>query len=391
MQRLAILDGFRGFFLLFMAVAHYDGLIGSWLGKLHHQHFGWVEDAQGFVFISGLVVGIVYGRKFLKVPTARAIAGPILSRIGTIYLHQVVLVFLLLVAALLLGRFAAPEFESYIVAPGTFVVSSLLLVSASDHMGILFLALTPLALSVLKRDLLVPYFAAIGLCWMAAQTGLFGWAFYQLEVAMNGRGVPVELGLYFNMLGWQVLFFGGLFVGFRMAQRRLDLGFLKAPQVRTAWFMALGAFLLLGFYDLAVHLRLLGETYSSTIFSRWPRSVLAPIYVVAFAVDLFLVVWLLQVGRDDRAAWIRGLAGALGWLFSRRPLVMLGQHSLHVFSFHIIVFYALAVIVPLLEPSPTGRALLLIVSVGSLYVAAWGHAWWQTRSEARSAVTRAAG
>ena len=62
-MRLAILDGFRGFFLLFMMIAHANAYLGAPLGKFNHHYFGWVEDAQGFVFISGLVVALVYARR----------------------------------------------------------------------------------------------------------------------------------------------------------------------------------------------------------------------------------------------------------------------------------------------------------------------------------------
>ncbi|MBA3326144.1 MAG: OpgC domain-containing protein [Rhodobacteraceae bacterium] len=51
------------------------------LGKIHQQFFGWVEDAQRFVFISGLVVGLVYGRQYLRTPSVAAMFGPIMARV----------------------------------------------------------------------------------------------------------------------------------------------------------------------------------------------------------------------------------------------------------------------------------------------------------------------
>ncbi len=64
-----------------MAVVHYDGLTDTLLGKIHQQFFGWVEDAQRFVFISGLVVGLVYGRQYLRTPSVAAMFGPIMARV----------------------------------------------------------------------------------------------------------------------------------------------------------------------------------------------------------------------------------------------------------------------------------------------------------------------
>ena len=160
-----------------------------------------------------------------------------------------------------------------------------------------------------------------------------------------------------------MLFFGGLYIGFRMAQRRLDLGFLHQPQFRTAFFIALAAITLLGLYDLVVELLVLGDDYSTRILIRTDRAILGFFYPIAFAIDLFAITWLLRVGPEDRLAWVRRAAAGAQWLFTRPFLVVLGQHSLHVFSFHILVYYLLATVVPMLELSSTGRMLLLIASV----------------------------
>jgi peptidoglycan/LPS O-acetylase OafA/YrhL len=74
----------------------------------------------------------------------------------------------------------------------------------------------------------------------------------------------------------------------------------------------------------------------------------------------------------------------VAWVFTARPLVFLGQHSLHVFSFHVLVYYALAQFAPSLGLGEFGNSLLLIAAVASLWLAAWGHAWLQARDAARA-------
>ena len=49
-----------------------------------------------------------------------------------------------------------------------------------------------------------------------------------------------------------------------------------------------------------------------------------------------------------------------------------------------MVFYALAQFAPGLGLGEFGASLLLIVSVASLWLAAWGHAWLQARDAARA-------
>jgi hypothetical protein len=145
MGRLTIIDGFRGFFLLFMGVHHFNTILGTTLGMLNHHRLGWVEDAQGFVFISGLVVGVVYGRKFMRRPDA--IYAPILARVKTIYMHQAALILILLAAALYLGPEAARQFRPYVEDPTTFSAASLMLLTASSNMGICWSPRSPSASS----------------------------------------------------------------------------------------------------------------------------------------------------------------------------------------------------------------------------------------------------
>src|SRR5690606_28252059 len=66
MRRLEVLDGMRGYFLVFMTLNHLTFNGGYFLVKLNHGELGYVQDAQGFIFLSGLLVGMVYARRMLK-------------------------------------------------------------------------------------------------------------------------------------------------------------------------------------------------------------------------------------------------------------------------------------------------------------------------------------
>lgn len=394
MQRLVIIDGFRGFFLLFMGIVHFNGALNTILGKINHHQLGWVEDAQGFVFISGLVVGLVYGKKYLRNPSVRAIYGPVWARVRTIYAHQAGLVLMLLAAALLLGNAAPGDLDAYREGPVTFTVSSLLLVSSANHLGILpmyifFLLATPFVFRWLDRGYVAPFLVTMLVLWMAGQTGLGGKAMYHLQLALQDWGLPARFGIYFNLLGWQVLFFGGLYFGFRMAKKDLDLSWLAAPQYRLAFLIALGGIVALGLFDRLVEWQWLGQDYTAAFMGRTSRNMLSFIYVIAFALDLFAIVWLLTAGAEDRARWVRRASGGIAWLFSRPALVVLGQHSLHVFSFHILVYYLIATVAHNWEFSEFTRSLILVAGALSLYLAAWGHGWLQARDAAARAVTAA--
>jgi len=93
-----------------------------------------------------------------------------------------------------------------------------------------------------------------------------------------------------------------------------------------------------------------------------------------FAVNLYLVTWLVVAG--PASDW-RGLALAgrfVGWLFTRNALVTLGQHSLQIFVAHIVLVYALSLWAQDREPlAPMAANLLLLGSIAPLYAVAWLH------------------
>ena len=392
MQRLRTIDGFRGFFLLFMGIVHFNGVTDVVLGKLYHHRFGWVQDAQGFVFISGLVVGLVYGKKYLRNPGISNICAPILRRVGTIYSHQVALVVVMLLAALWLGSEAPSNLGPYQREPVAFTLSSFLLLTASTHMGILpmyifYLLAVPFALYALGRGHVVPFVFAVMLAWLFGQTGLVEQGMESLADWLRPRGLDLDFGIGFEAFSWQVFFFGGLYFGFRMAEGRLDLAWLGQEQYRVAFFMALAAIFMLGLLYRAVNWEMLGAEFSAAFNARTDRGLLTSIYPIAFLIDLFAVVWMLRIGVSDRNRWIRAASAAMAWLFSRRFLVMLGQHSLHVFTWHILMYYVLATLVPKFDLSEVERTLVLVAAVASLYLAAFGHGWLREREAATKAAT----
>jgi hypothetical protein len=97
-----------------------------------------------------------------------------------------------------------------------------------------------------------------------------------------------------------------------------------------------------------------------------------------------VIVWLLQAGPTDRTALIRRAAGGCPGCSPDRFLTFLGRHLLHVFSWHILVYFLLAQVMPAEPSAPLGAA-ALVLAVASLYLAAFGHDWLQRREAARRA------
>src|SRR3712207_841440 len=76
----------RGYFLVFMLLNHLAFTGGLWLVHVNHAELGFVQDAQGFIFLSGLLVGLIYTRQFLRGDDAAA-TGKVLRRALVLYAH----------------------------------------------------------------------------------------------------------------------------------------------------------------------------------------------------------------------------------------------------------------------------------------------------------------
>ena len=391
-MRLTVIDGFRGAFLVFMVIIHANDVLKTTFGKLNHHYFGWVEDAQGFVFMSGLVVGLVYGGRYLR-HGYEVMHKAIWARIRTIYSHQVFLIILFLAIALVYVQFSAMPpnvLRSYEEEPVIFPILSAFLVTGSAHMGILpmyifFMMVTPFALRLLSAQRYMIYAVLIIGVWAIAQTRVSDQLIRVLEQRLADAGYRTGLGIFFNVLGWQPLFFGGLLIGFLMASKRLNMDFLQREEMRVVFFLCVGLFFFFGIYDRIVFDDWFGTAFSEMIKAETDRGNLSTIYPITFLVDLLIVVWLLGPGLGDKNRMIRGTAQLLQKGVTIRPLVFLGQHSLHVFSAHILIVYLLAALYQDKPPGELVGTFLILLCVCGLYLAAWLHAKSVEREKASKA------
>lgn len=183
-----------------MAVVHINIQTDVVLGKFNHHYFGWVEDAQGFVFISGFVVGLVYGGKLLR-RGFKDMRQAVYQRAVTIYSHQSGLILIMLCAALLFAWFDFyPVFLTpYVESPFGFSLASLMLIANSAHMGILpmyiwYMMLTPFVLMAIHRGWIAPLILLCVLSWTFAQTGLLELATDDVNGILQSYGVTINLG-----------------------------------------------------------------------------------------------------------------------------------------------------------------------------------------------------
>src|SRR3712207_2413449 len=83
MQRFVQIDGLRGLLLVVMLMNHLNIVFN----KYTYEPFGVISAAEGFVFLSGLVAGLVYTRKLIKYGREEMVKS-VVSRSLTIYKYH---------------------------------------------------------------------------------------------------------------------------------------------------------------------------------------------------------------------------------------------------------------------------------------------------------------
>ena len=156
-MRFPFLDGFRGFFLVMMTVHHLQVELFFPLQLIDYTRFSTFGAAQGFVFLSGVVVAMVYGRKLVK-GSEEAMRRALWQRIWLIYRYHAGLVGLVILFSVLIVQ-AGNQSPLAAFNTGTPVLNaalSLLLLSGPTFIDILpmylvFLAFTPAALIAMHK------------------------------------------------------------------------------------------------------------------------------------------------------------------------------------------------------------------------------------------------
>lgn len=313
-RRYTSLDFFRGLMLVVMATDHLGGTASpTW------QPLGFVSAAEGFVFLSGAVIGLVYGRETLKEHSR--LIGRSLSRAWTLYkYHLIMLAVVVPLAFAIYPVFGAAwrDHMPYLLEhPLAGVALSLSFLNQPRFFDILplytlFLLFTPLILRGFAQGrarLVLGLSAGI---WLLSQLGLRQLLLKQLPYYWN-----LQPGS-FDPLAWQLLFVVGSYLGYRTLRGQ------RAFPTGRRWLVAALALALpllvlrhLTRFDLPgfpyVQLELL--TGRSTL--AWLR-----------LLDFFLIAYLLARLVEARPRW-----------FQARWFVFLGQHSLQVFAAHVLLVY----------------------------------------------------
>jgi hypothetical protein len=199
----------RGYFLVAIILDHlnfFPNGLDWWSAR--GQLF--VTTAEGFFFISGIVLGIVRGAKLLDQPF-RHVSKLLLKRGFQLYVTTVILVLIFTLAGWLF--FAdAPGLKTGVMEPAWNIwdliwksVTLQYFYGWADYLRLyaIFLFVSPLVMWLLRAGKWYVVLAGSFLTWL-----LFP----------GGADVPDNIQELFQPLTWQLLFFGGMIIGFHWKQ-----------------------------------------------------------------------------------------------------------------------------------------------------------------------------
>jgi hypothetical protein len=306
MKRFSEFDILRGVLLLMMSVDHSP----SSLRRLTDQPLGFFSTAECFVFVSAFLAGMLFRKRAEKLGFAAACSSSI-HRAGRIYrAHLVTLAF-----AFVLGSFFLSELpgirnmlDRYLMDPWAAIAGSLALLFRPPLMDILpmyvlFSFLTPAAFGAAQRwgwkTVLLVSFSV----WIIAQTQV-------REIFVTAcKDLPfVQLGP-FDLLAWQLLWVGGLFIGQRFLEKRALL--LPSHLLRTLLVLSAIAFLSWRWISITSGPEPMTETW---LFDKWH---LGPLRLINFALAAAVTATFLKYLNR--------------WEAPLRPFLLIGRHMLPVF------------------------------------------------------------
>jgi len=359
MKRIIPIDALRGYMLVNMTVDHllYEPFKSvDFILNYSCQSFGFVSAAEGFYFLSGLVAGMVFGGMILGGRLAQ-MQTRAFKRAREIYLTNLALFLILTVSILVFkdvfhlgGRFSSDLliFNEPLQALGLGAVFlNLPYLLEILPLYFFFLLITPLVLKQTAKGRAAWILIGALVCWGIAQTGVRA----DLQNLL-GAYLPADLG-YFDILAWQLIFVTGLVIGYHKRCGTLPGFLVRPPKSLTIIAAVLAAVLFAARYGLITLPVLSTVGYSTSI------TYLGPLRFFNFALLAYLIF---------------ALVTRYGKWFEVRWLAYLGQHSLYVFAFHVLLYYGLKLVEGDITALPlVPKLLFLVVLLASLTIPAWVH------------------
>lgn len=349
MERNHSIDSLRGIFLIIMTINHLIWVTGgrTAIQYVTLQPFGQVGAAEGFIFISGLLIGMIYHRYSLTDARTK-----LWTRAKEIYSYHIIAIIMIVLLATLYMKFY-PSTETLFQYNFSFLLSehikagvlSLFLIHKPNYFDILpmyvvFILLSPFVLYQLKQGHWHVVIITSLILWLTSD-------YLSFKTLSLDHVFPEQTNTgYFHWLAWQLLFFSGMTLGY--LDKSMNIQWFKYKSIIiTAAILALLIF--------SAH-RGLFHSFNinqMTLYQQANKPTLGWLRVF----NLALLVYLLSFLISCKPSWL-----------AIKPLALLGRHSLLVFSWHYLLIFGVAPIITMIEPNYEQYNLLILASTLLLFI-----------------------
>ncbi len=331
LERIYAIDIIRGYFLFVIIIDHLGRFFGFY-ELFTGRGVQWVSAAEGFFFVSGMMVGLIRGRKTIAKPFAESWKH-LWQRAFQLYLWSIGLTFFFTVIAYILDPYSGLKPGYFLHEPLTEILHKTLTLQYTygwaDFLVYYaeYLLVAPLAIWLLRKKLWWLVLALSGTVW-----------------AISDRRIQTT---------WQILFFGGVVAGFYLPQ--IESYFKQLPnRVRT---LTAGIVLSLAgitlatsllFNTVAAHLvkvsiRTIGPVNFIELVD-FNTNILAPIfdkYRLTAPRILLFALWFSALYYV-----VRRYEGVIQKSPIGKFFIPLGQNSLYVYIVHAVMVFGLDLISP---------------------------------------------
>ncbi|WP_198142998.1 OpgC family protein [Stigmatella aurantiaca] len=348
MQRLEVLDGLRGYFLVFMVLNHLTFSGGYLLVKLNHGELGYVQDAPGFVFLSGLLMGQVYGAR-MKKHGYKAGASKIYHRVFELYRYTAGCLLAIIALGFLLTESSVywePWLWQLARNDWGFALAAAALLYQPTYMDILpqyivYLALSPPLVWLCVTGRWRKVVIGSWMLWLGVQFGIHLPLASAIDAVMGALYPGLVLRAHFNVLAWQIVFVGGLVLGCLASTGQLNWQRVFDPTRRGLVEASLCIVLFFMIWRLGMTWELFPEAMQARLRTLEIRAEFSMMFLLNFAALSYLVAWLIIGGVRSDSPLARQAGEGLRALFTLPFLRLIGRHSLQVYAWHVLVIYLL--------------------------------------------------
>ena len=346
------IDLLRGVAIVSMVVNHLE--CRSYFNNITQGHI-YASSAEGFVFLSGFVLGFVTLQRIDKIGLNSAMQ-KLLERAKILYFTSFILIAGLGLLSIVAPGMTRPSFDR---APGEWW--QILLAAGTLHLAppivdilqlyVLCLLASPGIFWVLRQGLLLPLLTASWTLWWIQQVHPYSFSFQPLD-----RAHP-----YFVLSTWQILYVHGVAAGYH--KNKLAKTWKRLPKIPVL----LGMLAIVILALVTAHFDLQLGTWPTGVQDRalWlrltDRSINGPIRLVTL-LGLFSLMFMVV----DRF-WVP-LSKTFGKL-----LIPLGQNSLYVYIIHVPLTLVWFMIPGLIQGSTWLVSLAQSIAIGLC--------WWMVKKE----------